>query len=416
LAAAVADALRDWLPPPDLAEQARAAVMITLSNSLMTGAASGGQLYAVLRRLASDASGNAYLSGLMQVLLAFDPADPDADAFVGRLERLADDQDRRTALAASQWLSYLRENAGDAVGAITAATRTLTLSRDEDGPWSAAMPRIMLAELTMRVGDRAAAVEHARAALPVMRRLGASDDEGQLRSLLALCAIADGRLADAEDEVSRIESMSELTGGFGGGAIRLVCRAELSLASGDHAVGLRIHREAAAQMRALRLPGVDLTGLEPWVLFGDSVALSAHARYATGDDEADGRALFLACRERAVRLFAAPGPQLDYPAAGQLLFALGAWTLLRRPVSGGPVPDGPVSGGPVPAEVGLRLLALADRFGCNRTMPTMMWEHIAPAAEEAAPGRIGEFLAEYRDRQPPDLLTEACRLAEQLPG
>ncbi len=38
-----------------------------------------------------------------------------------------------------------------------------------------------------------------------MRRLGASDDEVQLRSLLALCAIADGRLADAEDELSRIE-------------------------------------------------------------------------------------------------------------------------------------------------------------------------------------------------------------------
>jgi predicted ATPase/DNA-binding SARP family transcriptional activator len=411
LAAAVADALRDWPPPPDLADQTRAAVMITLSNSLMTGAASSGQLYAVLRRLAQDASEDTYLSGLTQVLLAFDPADPDADAFVGRIERLADDQDRHIALAASQWLSYLRENAGDAVGAITAARRTLALSRDEDGPWSAAMPRTMLAQLTMHVGDRAAAVEHARAALPVMRRLGASDDEGQLRSLLALCAIADGRLADAEDEVSRIEGMSELTGGFGGGAMRLVCRAELALASGDHAVGLRIHREAAAQMRAMRLPGVALTGLEPWVLFGDSVALSAHARYATGDDEADGRALFLVCRERAVRLFAAPGPQFDYPAAGQLLFSLGAWALLRRPVSGGPLPDGPV-----PAEAALRLLALADRFGYNRTMPTMMWEQIVPAAEEAAPGRLGEFLTQYRDRQPPDLLAEACRLAEQLPG
>jgi hypothetical protein len=266
------------------------------------------------------------------------------------------------------------------------------------------------------VGDRAAAVEYARAALPVMRRLGASDDEGQLRSLLALCAIADGRLADAEDEVSRIEGMSELTGGFGGGAMRLVCRAELALASGDHAVGLRIHREAAAQMRAMRLPGVDLTGLEPWVLFGDSVALSAHARYATGDDEADGRALFLACRERAVRLFAAPGPQLDYPAAGQLLFALGAWALLRRPVSDGPVRDGPGPDEPVQAEAALRLLALANRFGYNLTMPTMMWEHIVPAAEEAAPGRIGEFLAQYRDSQPAGLLAEAGRLAERLPG
>jgi len=411
LAAAVADALRDWQPPPDLADQTRAAVMITLSNSLMTGAATGGRLYAVLRRLGRDAGEKAYLSGLVRVLLAFDPADTDADAFVGRMERLADDQDRHTALSASQWLSYLRENAGDAAGAITAAKRTLALSRDEDGPWSAAMPHTMLAQLTMHVGDRAAAVEHARAALPVMRRLGASDDEGQLRSLLALCAIADGRLADAEDEVSRIERMSELTSGFGGGAIRLVCRAELALASGDHAAGLRIHREAAAQMRAMRIPGVALTGLEPWVLFGDSVALSAHARYATGADEEQGRSLFLTCRDSAVRLFAAPAPQLDFPAAGQLLFALGDWALVREPVL-----DGPASDKQVTAEVALRLLALADRFGYNRTMPTMMWERIVPAAEEAAPGRIGEFLAQYRDSQPACLLTEAGRLAQRLPG
>jgi DNA-binding SARP family transcriptional activator len=39
------------------------------------------------------------------------------------------------------------------------------VARDEDGPWSAALPRTMLSELTMHVGDRAAAVEHARAAL-----------------------------------------------------------------------------------------------------------------------------------------------------------------------------------------------------------------------------------------------------------
>ena len=205
--------------------------------------------------------------------------------------------------------------------------------------------------------------------------------------------------------------MSELTSGFGGGAIRLVCRAELALASGDHAAGLRIHREAAAQMRAMRIPGVALTGLEPWVLFGDSVALSAHARYATGADEEQGRSLFLTCRDSAVRLFAAPAPQLDFPAAGQLLFALGDWALVREPVL-----DGPASDKQVTAEVALRLLALADRFGYNRTMPTMMWERIVPAAEEAAPGRIGEFLAQYRDSQPAGLVAEAGRLAERLPG
>jgi hypothetical protein len=236
-----------------------------------------------------------------------------------------------------------------------------------------------------------------------------------------LCAIADGRLADAEDEVNRIGCVGEATGLFGGGAMLLICRAELALASGNHATGLGIHREAAVRMRAIRLPGIALTGLEPWVLLGDSVALSAHARYARGDDEAHGRALFLACRENAVRVFGAPGPQFDYPAVGHLLFALGAWALLRRPVPVEPVSGKPVSGEPGPdeigpAEVALRLLALADRFAYNRTMPTMMWENIVPAAEERAPGQLARLQALYRDRQPADLLTEACRLAERLPG
>ena len=406
LAAAVADALSDWRPPPDLMDDARAATMITLSNSLMTNAAGSGQLVAVLRRLGPDAGDNLSLSGLMQVLLAYDPADTEPDEFVGRLERLADSQNRTTALAASQWLSHIRENAGDATGAVAAAERTLALSRDEDGPWAAALPRTMLAQLSMHMGDRAAAVEHARAALPVIRRLGAGDDEIQLRSLLALCAIADGRFADAEDELNRIDNVGDVTGLFGGGAMRVVGRAELALAVGDHALGLRLHREAADRMRALRLPGVAMTGLEPWVLFGDSIALSAHARYAADDDVVRGRALFATCRDNALLLLRSASPGLDYPATGQLFFALGAWVLLRRPLLDKELP----------VEVALRLLALAHRFAYNRTLPTMMWERIVPAAEEAAPGALAEFEAQYRDRQPAGLLTEASRLTELLPG
>ncbi|HEY7278551.1 MAG TPA: BTAD domain-containing putative transcriptional regulator, partial [Trebonia sp.] len=409
LATAVADALRDWQPPPDLADDTRGAVMITLSNSLMTTTASSGQLRAILQRLSEAAGDSLLLSGLMRVLLSFDPADDDPDAFAGRLERLADDPDRQTAMAASQWLCHLRENAGDAVGAIAAAKRTLALSRDDDGPWSGAMPRVMLAQLALHEGDRGAAVEYASAALPVLRRLGASDDEMQLRSLVVLCAIADGQFAKAKDELNRIDGTGDATTMFGGGTMRLVCEAELALASGDYPTGLRVHREAAARMRTIRIPEVAMTGLEPWVLFGDSIALGAHARYATGDDEAHGRALFLACRESAVRLLRAPVPGLDHPAAGQVLFALGAWALLRRPGRG-------LGGEGALTEVALRLLALASRFGYHRMMPTMTWDQLIPAAERAAPGQLEEFLAEYADRQPAGLVAEACRLAEQLPG
>jgi hypothetical protein len=38
------------------------------------------------------------------------------------------------------------------------------------------------------------------------------------------------------------------------------------------------------------------------------------------------------------------------------------------------------------------------------------------AAEESAPGLIAKYQAEYASRQPADLLAEAHRLAERLPG
>ena len=237
----------------------------------------------------------------------------------------------------------------------------MALARDEDGPWPRAMAHAQLAQLAMHMGDHAAAVGHARAALPVMRRLGAGDDEIQLQALLVLCAIADGRLADAEDELDRVDRIDERTVTFGGIAFRRVCRAELLLASGDFDAGLALYRECAARMREIELPGIVRTGQEPWALFGDAMALAAHAHYAAGDDEAHGQALFSACRDGALKAFGQENAHMDHPAAGVVVFALGAWSLLRRAAQ---------------AEDALRLLALADRFAYSRANPTMRWERI----------------------------------------
>ena len=400
LSKAVVDAIGDWRPPPDLADATRAAAAIMLNNSLMIGGVNSGPLLTLLRQLGPDTSGNAYLAAVVRILLAYDPADP--SQFFDLLERLAGDGDRRTAAAASQWLSHERENAGDPFGAIEAAQRALALARDDDGPWSRALSHTVLAQLTMHVGDRAAAVEHARAALPVMRRLGASDDEIQLRALIVLCAIADGRLAYAEDELDRAGRVDLTAAPFSAPVFLRMCRAELALARGDLGAGLRLHRECAAQLSELEFPGMDGTGLEPWALFGYAMALSAHARHAAGGEDAEyGRALFRTCREGADKAFSSANDRLDFPAAGMLLFALGAWSLLREAA---------------PPEDALRLLALADRFSYNRMIPTMWWERITPSAEKAAPGLLAELQAEYRDRRPAGLLAEARLAAGRLPG
>ncbi len=396
---AVTGAIGDWQPPPELQEVTCEALGVLLSNSIIGGDERFGQLQALLRRLDRNAGSDLRVSGMAAVMLAADLAD--SGAFVVRLEQLAHDSDRGTALAACMWLSNIRENTGDPAGAVKDAQRALDLVGSDDGPWMSATPRAELARLTMQVGDRAAAAGHARAALPVMQRLGAVEDEIQLRSLLASCAIAEGRLADAEAEIDRMGQVG--TGGTGFGATMFVgiCRAELMLARGDHADGLALYRDCMARMRELTFPGVPRTGLEPWALFGASMTLAAHAHYATGADEEQGDALFRACRADALRLMADAPADLDFPVAGLVLFALGTWGLLRQATS---------------VDEAIRLLVLADRFAYNRSEPTMMWERIAPLAEESAPGRIAEFQAEYASRRPADLLAEAYRAVGQLPG
>jgi predicted ATPase/DNA-binding SARP family transcriptional activator len=398
LAEAVVSALHDWRPPPDLADATRVAVAITLSNTLMTGGASAGPLLTMLRELGPSQGGDPWAAGPVRVLLASDPADP--EAFRERLERLTADPDRHVAVAASQWLSHERENSGDPAAAFKAAERALALADDEDGPWARAMAHNQLAELAMHLGDHVAAVEHARAGLPAMRRLGAADDEIQLRALLVLSAIADGRLADAADELGRVERIDEGTVTFGGLAFRRICRAELLLAAGDSGTGLALYRESAARIREFEFPGVVTTGQEPWATFGDAIALAAHAHYAAGGgDETHGRALFSGCRDGALKVFGQDHPHLDYPAAGLLLFALGAWALLRQ------------AG---PAEDALRLLALAHRFAYSRANPTMAWERITAPAQEAAPGLLARLQARYRECPLPGLQEEARQAVERL--
>ena len=397
MARAVTDSLSGWTPPPELADATRAAVGVTLGNSMMAGAEQHGALLRLLRGLGPGSGGNV-LAGFVRVMLAYDPGD--TEGYSGRLAELAADPDRHTAATASLWLSHFRENAGDPLGGAEAARRALALARDTDGPWPTAMPHTLLAQLTMHLGDHAAAAGHARAALPVMQQLGASDDEIQLRALLALCAIATGRLDDAARELAEAEAVETSPEPFSAATIRQICRAELLLVSGGHAAGLRLYRDCAARMSEAQFLGLDLDGTEPWTLFGYAMSLSAHAWYAAGPDEAHGRALFATCRAGGLRVLTSANPRLDYPAFGLLLFALGAWSLVRKAA---------------PPDDGLRLVALADRFAYNRTLPTMRWDRIAAAADEALPGRLAEMLAQYAGRRPSDLLAEAWRAVERLP-
>lgn len=393
---AVAEAIDGWTPPPAVADPARAAMAITLTNAWITREERIGPVRDLLGRVGLGT--DTVLSGIVRVLLETDPHDP---AFDTQLRRLAQDStEPAVAWSAYQWLSTVLENSGDPHGAVDAAERALRLVEPSHGPWGAAILHTQLAQLTMQLGDRERSERHIEAAIPVMRRLGAQDDLIQLQALSALCAIVDGDLGLAKERLDRIEPV-EGDGIFGGIAIGRIGQAELMLLGGDHAGGLRAYREAADRMREMRWPGVQLNGLEPWVLLGDATALTAHAYYATDADEAHGWALFRDTLGRVRRLLESADPHPDLPVLGAALFGLAGWGLLRDAIAGDAAP---------------RLLALADRFSYNRATPSMAWQRIEPVVRERFPGVLEQTATRYRKCRPRELLDEARTVVEQLPS
>ncbi|GAA3077061.1 hypothetical protein GCM10010485_13440 [Streptosporangium carneum] len=394
---AIIQVITGWTPPPHLVEETRAAVLITLVNTVIITDHRSDPLRDLLRSLPVGDTTNSRVAAMATVLLACDVADG-ADVR-RRLAELCRSADREVALAATHMNVHVLENAGDVTGAIEAAERTLTMLPEDEGPWFAATMHAVLAHLVMQLGDRRRAVGHARTAIPVLSRLGATDDETQLRSVLLISALADGDLDTAEAELAEITRINDSEAVFAGGAIVSLCAAELALARGETAAALAEYRLAVQRVRDMRLPGVPHAEFTPWTTIVMSVALTAYAYHAPPEDVRYGEELFSTVRGHD--LLAAENPVFDYPVCGSMLFAFGAWGLLR--------------GAMAPREA-IGLLVLAERFAYSGNMPSMTFERIEPYAERAAPGVIDAVRAEYGDRRGPDLLDEARSLVARISG
>ncbi|MEW9533364.1 BTAD domain-containing putative transcriptional regulator [Microbispora sp. NPDC049125] len=394
---AIIQAITGWTPPAHLVEVTRAAAMITLMNTLIVTDRSGDPLRDLLRKLPISDATDSRVAAMATVLLACDAVDD--TELRHRLAELSRSTDHYIALAATQMSVHVLESAGDVTRAIEAAERALTMLREDEGPWLTAIMRAVLAHLVMHLGDRRRAAGHARAAIPVLSRLGAVDDETQLRAGLLTSALADGDLDTAEAELAEIIRINDGEVVLGGMAIVSLCTAELALARGERAAALAEYRVAVQRARDLRLPGMSRTDFTPWTIIAVSVTLTAYAYHAPPEDVRYGEELFTAVR--GYDLLRVQNPVIDYPLCGAMLFALGAWGLLRGALATGDA---------------IALLVLAERFAYNRSMPSMAFERIEPHAERAAPGMIAAVRAAYGDRRGSDLLDEARGLVEQVSG
>ncbi|SDM11747.1 Predicted ATPase [Nonomuraea jiangxiensis] len=389
--------LDGWVPPPELVEATRTAALVTLMNVVIVTDGRGEPLRELLRALPTSDATDPRVAAAATVLVACDVADG-AELF-RRLAELSRSPDHQVALAATQTSVHVLENAGDLTGAIEAAERALTMLGGDEGPWFTAVMHAVLAHLVMQLGDRRRAVRHARTAFPVMSRLGATDDETRLRVVLLASSLADGDLEAAEAELAEITRINDEGTVAGGVAMVSLCAAELALARGETAAALADYRLAVQLSRDLRLPGVPRSEFTPWMVVAESATLAAYAYHAPPEDVRYGEELFSTVL--GYDLLGLRNPVLDYPLCGSMLFAVGAWGLLRRAMA--------------PRDA-IGLLVLAERFAYHSSMPSLTFERIEPYAERAAPGIIAAVRAEYGDRRGADLLDEARNLLKQVSG
>lgn len=393
---AVVSVIEGWTPPADLADETRIALVITLNHGMIAGADRAERLRSRMAEI-GPGSDDPRIAAQCTVALAYDS--PDMVAFLERVENYTASSDRHLALLARQMLSHARENVGDPAGGVEAALDALALAEDDDGPWLRAILHTQVSQLQMQAGDTEGAARHAASALPTLQRLGAIDDVLQLRALMALAAIRAGRLEEAEQEFAHVLAVNAGEALFGSELVLDLGRAELSLARGDHPAGLAYYRDAVTKVRAVHFAGLSNSGLWPWILFGESAALTAHAFYATDADLPYAQELRAVATRRLGDVLDPAFSHLDFPVAGLMFYALGSWGLLRDGLS---------------LDDAVRCLVFADRFAYNRGVPTMAWDHIVPVAEDRAPGRLAEIGAEYGTRRGPELLDAARALVKDL--
>jgi predicted ATPase/DNA-binding SARP family transcriptional activator len=387
LAAAVDDALSGWEPSADDVDMAVNAAAMIVMNTVIGDFADTPSCRALLDRYGAQAT-DERARGIVAVLGAqrFD----DLEGTLERLRELGDGPDRYAAMQALMWLAHYLENNGDPEQSIDYGTRALERCTPEDGPSFPALLRTIIGGLHAQLGQHAEAAPYLVAALPDLERLGAYDDVIQARAMLAAAAMVEGRLDDAAAQLAVIERQAPIAGGLGGPFLQVLSAAELALARGDVAEGLSRYTAGIAGLRELSFPGMgDTSGYEPWTLYGESAGLVAFALH--GEPPA-GEDLFQVMRAKASDVVNGERHHLDFPVAGSVLYALGAWGLFRRTM---------------PLEDAARLLVLADKFACTRYSPTMTPSRTRDVVEREAPGLMALIEAELGHRRGPDLLVEA---------
>jgi len=115
-----------------------------------------------------------------------------------------------------------------------------------------------------------------------------------------------------------------------------------------------------------------------------------------GDDLSFGEAMLdrVGGPEMLPELLGDSMPQLDYPVLGGVLLAVGCWELTGEPDE-------------TQRHAAVRLVALGQRFGYHRTLPTLAWTNVHAVVDAVVPDVLDKLVGEYAGQQAVDLRGEA---------
>ena len=388
--------LVDWEPTPELVEITVDAVALVLVHLGFLRPEGVEELTTVMRALPEPTEPWSRVARAM-FLEAETPGERRAAVLT-----LTADPDQRTVAMAWQWAAILAENEGAIDESAAYLEQALALIDEDTTAWQVATLNTQAAMLALNDRDHERAAAHARTAIPLLHQLHADEDAFTMQASLALSALRDGRLEDADRLLAEIGDLSskEMTAGL----VTAQVRAELSLVRGDVTGGLAAFDRSLEATRQWGFGALSTNGLEPWTLIALATDLLAHVRYAESPAQ-HARTADLGAQigDLLEKFSAVPDAAVDYPITGMSLAALGCWLLNR---------DAPETR----IEPAVRLLALARAFGYNRWFPVMDWEPMTALAEAAAPGLLAAVLEEYDGRQGRELRPEAERVLASVLG
>jgi predicted ATPase/DNA-binding SARP family transcriptional activator len=382
--------LSHFRPEPGLVEATRTAATILAANIFMIKGPRAVRALIALRRLPPAPPDTL----VRAVAITLDAVPRTRRPDLSALWALCDSEEPLLAGVANCLASYIWEHLSDPESALKAARRALESFDDRTTPWNRILAHCRIGELCLQIERGDDAVRHLTAALHLLDTLAPWSDVIGIRWSLVPASLQIGAVDEAERWLAEA-ARDQVDDAYGMRTFDLGVRAEIRLARGDLDGGLSLWRQAVDELAEDADPTfrIQPTGLDPWGLVIQAVAVVAHARHGRVDLVAD---LARELPDNLVSLIEHPAINppaffADLPVAGALLLAVAAVDLDRGHVASG-----------------VRLVALAERFHFLREFqPTMSAARARQAAEEADRAAYAEAVSSYANLGRDELRSEA---------